>query len=270
MATYSTRREPLLTCPYNPAHQVKSGRLAIHITKCRKEYPEKDLRQCPFSADHVVPASELNRHIDACPFKTTVERFLTVPADNGGPSSGVPVPPSAPPQDGPDEENWENDMADAPATLEEKIPTPACGPFFADVQPMTPAQRRQYYAAWPREADELSSGDKKPEVEEESSGEGPSGASSKQKTVHRPMTKQLPKPWNRVAAAGSGGESSGDVEKGEGALKVPHVSHKREFVGATRNGGGRGVNIGIDPSEKEIQFRMMFLGLGRGRGLRRN
>lgn len=258
MATFSTRQEPLVTCPYNPAHQVKSGRLAIHIVKCRKAYPEKDLRQCPFSADHVVPASELNQHIGACPSKNTVERFLTTSTETGGPPLGAPSPSSATAKDAPDGENWEKDLADSPATLEEKIRAPVCGPFFANVQPMTPAQRRQHYAALRGEADELLPDGKKPEVKEGSSGGIPCGTSA-------------PKPWNLVAVAGGDDSygSSGDVKGGDDASRIPHVSHDRGFAGATGRGGGGGSGD-VDQFEKEMQWRMQLLGLGRGCCVRRN
>ncbi|KAK8768483.1 hypothetical protein V5799_015052, partial [Amblyomma americanum] len=38
MALYRERRrrEFLVTCPFNPAHQVKNGRFQIHIMKCEK------------------------------------------------------------------------------------------------------------------------------------------------------------------------------------------------------------------------------------------
>ncbi|KAH7968723.1 hypothetical protein HPB52_010808 [Rhipicephalus sanguineus] len=132
MATYQSRQEPLTTCPYNPAHQVKLGRLQIHITKCRKAHQEKDMKQCPFSAEHVVPASQLMHHIYTCPLNTTVERFLT--------------------------------EASGSASLEDKIPKPAVAPVFVSVQAMAPAQRRHYYASLHSKADELLPSDMKPRV----------------------------------------------------------------------------------------------------------
>lgn len=270
MATYSTRREPLVSCPYNPAHQVKSGRLPIHITKCRKAYPEVDLRQCPFSVDHLVPASKLNQHIDTCPFKTTVERFLTLPAETGGPSTGTPLPLCATAEDGLGEENWENDVADSPATLEEKIAVPACFPVFANVQPMAPAQRRRYYASLlPRKLDELCEVAPVGKNEEHSRGI-PGRTSSERATAPLLTVKQLQKPSNLVDAATGGEdiyESSGDAEGGDDG--VHHVSHEREIGGAAGYDGGRRANDDSDQLE-QVQLRVKLMGLGRGRGVHRN
>ncbi|KAM7292538.1 hypothetical protein ISCGN_025676 [Ixodes scapularis] len=106
MATFTTRREPLVTCPYNAAHQVKSGRLQIHITKCRKAHPEMDLKPCPYSAEHMVPASEFYHHMHTCPLNTTVERFLTV-TETSKPTGDVSVPPYQSGEPVHAEENWD-------------------------------------------------------------------------------------------------------------------------------------------------------------------
>ncbi|KAK8769768.1 hypothetical protein V5799_013768 [Amblyomma americanum] len=144
MATYTERRDPLVTCPFNPAHRVRKGRLQIHITKCRKAYAEKNMKHCPFSAEHVVPASELMHHIDTCPLNTTVEHFLTA-SEGYGPSGFTTVPPPTY-QEVTAEENWDEEAAGS-ASLQDKIRTPAVAPVFINVQTMTPAERRHYYAS---------------------------------------------------------------------------------------------------------------------------
>lgn len=153
MATFTTRRDPLVTCPFNPAHQMKQGRLQIHITKCRKAYPEKDLKACPFSAEHMVPSGDLLHHMHICPLNTTVERFLTV-SEASKPSGDVSVPPYRS-EDPPEmEENWDEDASVA-ATLEDKIAVPSVPPIFMNVQRMLPAERRHYYNSLHAKVDEM-------------------------------------------------------------------------------------------------------------------
>lgn len=159
MATYKTRRDPMVTCPFNPAHQVKSGRYQIHITKCKKSHPGIDINRCPFSADHVVEPSKLMHHVYTCPLNPTVERFRTksdqdvpvtepVVADSSGDAALVIEP----------EENWDEE-ANEPSTLEPKLQKPAVPPIFTDVQSMAPAQRRKFYASLRQKATQPPTGD---------------------------------------------------------------------------------------------------------------
>ncbi|XP_064483120.1 gametocyte-specific factor 1 homolog [Ornithodoros turicata] len=127
MATFKYRSEALVMCPFNPAHQVKCGRLQIHITKCRK---------------HLVPASELMHHMNTCPMKSTVVRYITEsPACRGD----LSVPPYNSPELQP-EENWDAET-DVVVPLEHKIVRPSVKPVFQNVQKMTPAERRHFYAS---------------------------------------------------------------------------------------------------------------------------
>lgn len=104
MATYSTKQEPLVTCPFNPAHRVKSGRYQIHITKCKKSHPGVDIKHCPFSADHVVEPSQLMHHVFTCPLNTSVKRYHSKPDDS---ITGPMVPTRKAALGIKSEENWE-------------------------------------------------------------------------------------------------------------------------------------------------------------------
>lgn len=52
--------EDMVPCPYNEAHIVTRKRLAIHITKCRKQHTElsKDMKQCSHNIQHIIPREE--------------------------------------------------------------------------------------------------------------------------------------------------------------------------------------------------------------------
>ncbi|KAL1482010.1 hypothetical protein MTO96_034068 [Rhipicephalus appendiculatus] len=158
MATYATRRESLVTCPFNPAHQVKSGRYQIHITKCKKSHPGIDIYRCPFSPDHVVEPSKLMHHVYTCPLNTTVKRYLSKP------DKDVVEPRVATIKAAPDikpEEDWEEE-ANKPETPKGKTPRSAVHPIFTDVQAMAPAQRKKFYASLREKANVSTSGDAEP------------------------------------------------------------------------------------------------------------
>ncbi|XP_069979151.1 uncharacterized protein [Penaeus vannamei] len=68
--------EKLLTCPYNPSHQILPHRMAQHLVKCKKSHPEADMKVCVFNATHVVPTHLYQVHILECPDKAIVERDI--------------------------------------------------------------------------------------------------------------------------------------------------------------------------------------------------
>ncbi|XP_050699064.1 protein D7-like [Eriocheir sinensis] len=88
--------ENLLTCPYNSSHQIIPHRMAMHLIKCKKNYPNMDMKECIFNAVHVVPASEFQAHLLSCEDKQLVEReiFSRPQVKKGGPlvkPEAVPV-----------------------------------------------------------------------------------------------------------------------------------------------------------------------------------
>ncbi|XP_037508144.1 protein D7 [Rhipicephalus sanguineus] len=272
MATYQSRQEPLTTCPYNPAHQVKLGRLQIHITKCRKAHQEKDMKQCPFSAEHVVPASQLMHHIYTCPLNTTVERFLTV-SEKDKPSGDVALPPAA--QDVPTEENWDEE-ASGSASLEDKIPKPAVAPVFVSVQAMAPAQRRHYYASLHSKADELLPSDMKPRVlpeaktleeEEEELLQMPPMPKTESKVLMH--LKAMEAMQRKNGAALYEDSDSGDESDQQFKSKVYRMGLGRGYASAAAV-KARAEQKSEEDSEAEIRARMRLMGLGRGKPLPRN
>ncbi|XP_042200252.1 gametocyte-specific factor 1 isoform X2 [Callorhinchus milii] len=59
---------PLVLCPYDPSHKIRSSRLPYHLVKCRKNHPEmaKILRVCPYNARHQIPHTEFQQHVAHC------------------------------------------------------------------------------------------------------------------------------------------------------------------------------------------------------------
>ncbi|KAH7981156.1 hypothetical protein HPB49_022093 [Dermacentor silvarum] len=72
-------------CQYNPFHKVKSGRLKIHMTKCRREHAPRRLKPCPFTKDHMAPANaeDYQRHLATCPDRSST--FCTATRDDPDP-----------------------------------------------------------------------------------------------------------------------------------------------------------------------------------------
>lgn len=273
MATYQSRQEPLTTCPYNPAHQVKLGRLQIHITKCRKAHLEKDMKQCPFSAEHVVPADEIMHHMYTCPNNTTVERFLTV-SEKDKPSGDVAMP--RPAQDVPLEENWDEEISGS-ASLEDKIPKPAVTPVFMNVQAMAPAQRRHYYASLHSKADELLPTDMKPRVL-------PEAKTMEEEEAELLEMPPIPKTESKVllhvkamqhaiqrskAAATEDDSDSGDESDQLFKSRVHRMGLGRGYASVAAV-GARADQKSEDDSEAEARARMKLMGLGRGKPIQRN
>lgn len=267
----------MTTCPYNPAHQVKLGRLQIHITKCRKAYREKDMKQCPFSAEHVVPAAGLMHHIYTCPLNTTVERFLTAD-DKDKPTGDVALPPAA--EDVPTEENWDAETG-ASASLEDKISRPSVAPVFVNVQAMAPAERRHYYASLHSQADELLPSEMKPRVlpqvktlEEEEEEMLPMPPMPKTKSKVLLHLKAMEAALQRQYGPGVIGDDSDTADSGDEAdqLFKSHVHRMglgRGYASAAA-AKARAAQANDDDLDAEVRSRMRLMGLGRGRPLPRN
>ncbi|XP_042228159.1 uncharacterized protein LOC121870398 [Homarus americanus] len=68
--------EELLSCPYEPSHQILPHRMAQHLVKCKKNYPDADMKVCPFNATHVVRTIHYQKHIVECENRDTVELEL--------------------------------------------------------------------------------------------------------------------------------------------------------------------------------------------------
>lgn len=287
MATFTQRREPLVTCPYNPAHQVKSGRFQIHITKCRKAYPEKDMKQCPFSAEHVVPASQLMHHIYTCPLNTTVERFLTA-GEKDVPSGNLLLPPFDPNRDIPCEENWDNEVSEATGgrnTLEDKIPVPAVQPVFADVQAMTPAERRSFYARLAAQASEREERQKEQQAKQQKQEENEVPRAPTLAVPRQPTTVPRVLPYEHAAKFVIQTPSKpvdDDDDSDESSEEEEQKSGETADMRARCMGLGRGFVSAPDPVgaargkdregglPSELNTRMKLLGLGRGRRAPRN
>jgi hypothetical protein len=59
MSQYDPRGyDGVITCPYNPCHQILRHRMQTHLVKCRKSYPDVVMQKCPFNAAHHIPQVE--------------------------------------------------------------------------------------------------------------------------------------------------------------------------------------------------------------------
>lgn len=66
--------EKLEPCPYNSSHQIIPHRMAKHIIKCKKNYPDAQMKVCIFNAVHVVPVHQYQAHLLECESRELVER----------------------------------------------------------------------------------------------------------------------------------------------------------------------------------------------------
>lgn len=64
---------PFVECPYNKAHQVPKLRLQYHLVKCRRQYPDANIKVCPFNATHIMPVPEFELHLKACSDRNLIE-----------------------------------------------------------------------------------------------------------------------------------------------------------------------------------------------------
>lgn len=58
MQSSSQRFNPLtgdeeIECPYNNTHVIRKNKMAKHLFKCRKNYPNSTLKECPFNRTHL-------------------------------------------------------------------------------------------------------------------------------------------------------------------------------------------------------------------------
>ncbi len=65
--------EDLISCPYNPCHQIKPSRIQYHLIKCARQHPHLDMAVCPYNATHHVPRAREQEHIIECPDRRIVE-----------------------------------------------------------------------------------------------------------------------------------------------------------------------------------------------------
>lgn len=128
----------MLRCPFNGAHQVREGRLDIHISKCRKGN-RRTLLNCRFNSEHLVPADSLNEHLQSCPDRgegsqsSFKREDATAEADKLYPIRQVVSLPQP-------EERWDDDYED-PGNRRQ----PTQEPVFRPVPPGSgPAVRRAF------------------------------------------------------------------------------------------------------------------------------
>jgi len=108
---YSDSSE-LVHCPYNPAHTSSRARLARHLHRCRRNFPEV-LEICRFNAIHHVRKEEMEMHLQICQQRAEMEaRHIEGHMQrNEGHTLNLPRP-STPPVIEMDED-WDAEVAQA-------------------------------------------------------------------------------------------------------------------------------------------------------------
>ena len=55
----------LVSCRYNPSHQVKPTRLMFHEEKCPNKNTNK-IKVCPYNPNHKIPIENYDEHLNSC------------------------------------------------------------------------------------------------------------------------------------------------------------------------------------------------------------
>ncbi|XP_024080583.1 uncharacterized protein LOC106663296 isoform X1 [Cimex lectularius] len=86
--------DPMIKCPYNQAHVVRTSRMPMHLRKCGMQAKVK-LSVCPFNAIHVMDPGELEQHEKDCPDRLVLDSFIYDLGDSTAPEGVLPVTPSS-------------------------------------------------------------------------------------------------------------------------------------------------------------------------------
>ncbi|XP_059097472.1 uncharacterized protein LOC131891819 [Tigriopus californicus] len=62
----------LITCFFDPVHQIRPERMQIHLYKCKKQHPTTPFKICPLNSTHYVKPEDLEAHVEDCPDKGEV------------------------------------------------------------------------------------------------------------------------------------------------------------------------------------------------------
>lgn len=151
----------LITCPYDPIHQVRASRMPYHLVKCRKNHPGSDHQTCPFNARHIILKNVYRHHIANCPDKAIVERDLAFQNEDDSSAQGnTKLPAYRDPPQVEDSENWDmhppvlppvphvNPAIRNDPTLRakyESLNKPEI--HFKNINEMTPLEKRKYHKA---------------------------------------------------------------------------------------------------------------------------
>ncbi|CAG5001266.1 unnamed protein product [Parnassius apollo] len=137
--SYSTMADPspntMMTCPYNPAHQVEHYRMHIHLQKCRKQHPNCNKINCPFDTTHVVNDVEIDYHVSVCPKRHMLDNQLYITDDDYKPTVEIVSPPPVVIS----EENWEDENA----TSYKPDPSKKGPHVITKIKGATPSERRK-------------------------------------------------------------------------------------------------------------------------------
>lgn len=254
MATFRKKDDPLVSCPYNPAHRMLRSRLQMHLTKCVKDHPDADKRTCPFNAKHRISAAEFSHHLVQCPDKGLVERKIAYES-NDVHRGNTQVPAYMHEEVPPSQETgfWDDEAEEDPYKYK-----PKSNPLFKDPMILStwkPAERRRHYQSLgKRNSDE--------EADEPIENFQPAVRKNQLKELRQPKMKpedfvwsKKEEPWQNTYAAGA---SSG-LGRGYPMSTIPNRRIAANIFGHTA----------LDASlySGNISSGLGNLSLGRGRGV---
>ncbi|XP_015113039.1 gametocyte-specific factor 1 homolog [Diachasma alloeum] len=67
--------DPLVICPYDPAHEILKSRLQFHLVRCAKNHEFQDKEVCPYNAVHIIDKIHFQDHLVTCPDYREVQSF---------------------------------------------------------------------------------------------------------------------------------------------------------------------------------------------------
>ncbi|KAK7863296.1 hypothetical protein R5R35_005339 [Gryllus longicercus] len=167
MADYNTFKksairgqDEIVTCPYDPSHQVLKSRLQYHIVNCEKQHAQMEFETCPFNATHRFPKPEIQMHIFECPDRRILETHKFQLQDESHMSRNNLsefIRPSLPPS----EENWDEEEYQSSYDPSQHINNKC---VLRNIQGATKSQRKQFRLEERRRLNQLSTGNSEPEV----------------------------------------------------------------------------------------------------------
>ncbi|XP_065844251.1 uncharacterized protein [Oscarella lobularis] len=142
--------EEILTCPFDPVHQVAAKRFPYHLIKCSTNYGAP-YYMCPFNGRHVFIVEELFEiHKRKCPDRFCVEReYMHETGAIAAKCTGdLSMPQTTTVAISDDAENWEEEVVQVPDVEEEFVERQR---KEVDVSKLSATQKKNYMRGIKRE-----------------------------------------------------------------------------------------------------------------------
>lgn len=56
----------MVSCPYNPAHRIRKGKLMAHVMKCKRNHKIENKVLCPLDSSHIIDRDQLEVSMGLC------------------------------------------------------------------------------------------------------------------------------------------------------------------------------------------------------------